>query len=236
MLWTIISLLIFAVFAAQVPKIFKRNKKIKRSFLMESKMLQYVEPHLITESTISGYNNKVYQYKDRNTVNGLDTYMISIKNNKTYLSCKFHQEPDQDSMLQVKFYNEKYEYSSFMNIIPKESINQLSMCLLQKGENIMNVSLVSKDSQKKEIDIALDDKYQLQKELLLKQSVSLSLLMIPVAYLILYIITGDRLIGFMNGGTFLLGGLLILSVVFANYGLTIMVLHFRNRKGVKEYE
>ncbi len=212
MFWVIMSILFLIVGSVTFILAFVQLRNFNH---FESVDIIYEEDDLISENDVNGYDNEVYRKKQASSETLLDYYMISRKQNQTFLMTKFIKPINETSLEIFVFdYDQKLIKSMVIKYVKK--IDKTPMILLPEHTAFVNVDMRHKGLEKTKIEAENDKKIHKINMISMITSVGLFLVLISIAYGLLTLLSGD-LNMYMNLATILLGLAMITGISIINY-------------------
>jgi len=227
------------------PRVVIKSFGIKKNFIFNHEKYKLFDDVLIGEERLEGFLNRIYIPKNASEGNLLSSYMLSSKKDpiriydkeeKMYLSCKFRKPINYKQVLQVKLFNNTKEYIKTIIINFGKEIDETPFIELPINTEKVMVEVVNRSEKYLDSEQTLEDRFHAYKELIIPISINLLFLLIPISYFMLYLLTGDAVVYYMNIRTISIGSTLILGVGVINYFAILGWLILQKRNGVKTYE
>lgn len=231
MFWVIMSILFLIVGSVIFILAFVQLRYFNH---FDSVDIIYEEDDLISENDVSGYDNEVYRKKQASSESLLDYYMLSRKQNQTFLMTKFIK-PISETTLEIFVFDYDQKLIKSMVIKYIKKIDKTPMILLPEHTAFVNVNMRHKGLEKTKIEAANDKKIHKISMISMITSVGLYLVLISIAYGLLTLLSGD-LNMYMNLATILLGLAMITGISIINYIGVYLWMKMRFLNGSDDHE
>ena len=216
MLWTLGSIISFLGFVVIGYFVLKRVLLLNKAYYEKLRVLPYQANTLIlNKKHLKGYH-KIYKNEMDSSVL-IDKYLISHENNNSYIQCFLNSEIDHSNILEFRSYNDKNQLIGIKRIRYHQNVSFMPLIKLPNKTHDVNIDFFN--DHKPEINYKEIYQKRLRDfiSVAIIEAITFLLLIIPVGYLMLAILTKDELGIYSNPNTLLLGIILILSTVVLYY-------------------
>lgn len=216
MLWTLGSIISVLGFVVIGYFVLKRVRLLNTAYNEKLRVLPYQTNTLILNKKHLNGHHKIYKNEMDSSIL-IDKYLISYENNKCYIQCFLNSEIDHSTILEFRSYNDKDQLIGIKRIKYHQSVSSMPLIKLPNKTHDVNIDFFNDHR----LAINYKEIYQKRlkdfKSVAIIETITFLLLIIPVGYLMLAILTKDELEIYSNPNTLLLGIILILSTVILYY-------------------
>lgn len=236
MIWTILSIISFFIFLMLLLNVVKSDKSLSLKFHNNLKAPKYVENKVLYDKKLAGYKNKVFKNMNPNSNHILDTFMISKDGLHTYLVCQFAQALNTEQIIEVRVFDQGKTLIQTLYVSYQKEIDKSTFIKLPVKTTFVNIDVLESSEQMSQYDAFNKKRFKAYQKVIIKTTLAIFFLLIPLGYFLLSRLTQDELSIYMNGLTISLGLVLMISVLMMNYVLMYFWVKAKSHDGGKVYE
>ena len=230
MVWNILNTG-FAIIAGFLAiNLFGYFKLTRANHAKEESGFEYRDNPKLDSIQAAGNHNNVFK-NTLSTKKIIDRYLISHDDHQPYLLCHLTGSSDDMKSVVVNEYDQHKHLVNMRLISDVKKLSEKPLIKLDRATRFVNI--VSKDESA--IIEHIKNKSKANNNVALRQSLMLFFLLIPLSYLILYLMvnayTEYPFAWYINAQTIGLGLGLIAFTAALNYGFSLFVSVMRKRKG-----